>query len=182
MDEGRGMLQPVMKFIIGMTRCIPPRHGPRPMAQGFVLPLALGASFLLLLGSASIHTLSLQGRLRVRAHQQRAAGADQLRSAAQAFAAAAQGPHNCLLALSSIAWDRARSICPEADPQRLRRGVLDAQPWRLISWQPSASRATLLLAMADGRQARLWVRLTEQWAIASLGEPQLLGRVDGEDT
>ena len=176
------MLQPVMKFIIGMTRCIPPRHGPRPMAQGFVLPLALGASFLLLLGSASIHTLSLQGRLRVRAHQQRAAGADQLRSAAQAFAAAAQGPHNCLLALPSIAWDRARSTCPEADPQLLTSGVMDGEPWLLISWQPSASRGTLQLALADGRQARLLVRLTEQWAIASLGEPQLLGRVDGEDT
>ena len=175
------MLQPVLKMTICMARSLPPRHRPRPMAQGFVLPLALGVSSLLLLGSASIHTLSLQGRLRAAAHQQRAAGADQLRSAAQAFAAAAHGPHSCLLASSSIAWDRARSTCPEADPQRLRHGVLDAQPWRLISWQPSASGGTLLLALADGRQARVLVRLTEEWAVVSLGEPQLLGRADGED-
>ena len=175
------MLQPVLKMTIRMARSLPPRHRPRPMAQGFVLPLALGVSSLLLLGSASIHTLSLQGRLRAAADQQRTAGADQLRSAAQVFAAAAQGPQSCLLALPSIAWDRARSACPDADPQLLTSGVVDGEPWRLISWQPSASSGTLLLALADGRQARVLVRLTEQWAIASLGEPQLLGRVDGED-
>ena len=76
------------------------------------MPLALGASSLLLLGSASIHTLSLQGRLRVAAHQQRAVGADQLRSVAQAFVAASQGPQACLLPLPSVAWEAARSACP----------------------------------------------------------------------
>lgn len=175
------MLQPVLKMTIRMARSLPPRHRPRPMAQGFVLPLALGVSSLLLLGSASIHTLSLQGRLRAAAHQQRAAGADQLRSAAQAFAAAAHGPHSCLLALPSIAWDRARSTCPEADPQLLTSGVVDGEPWRLISWRPSVTSGTLLLALDDGRQARVLVRLTDDFAVTALGEPQLLGRSVQED-
>ena len=145
------------------------------------MPLALGVSSLLLLGSASIHTLSLQGRLRAAAHQQRAAGADQLRSAAQAFAAAAQGPQACLLPLPSVAWEAARSACPEADSQLLKSGVVDGETWRLIRWQPAASRATLLLALDDGRQARVLVRLTDDFAVTALGEPQLLGRPVQED-
>ena len=157
------------------------RHQHRPLAQGFVMPLALGVSSLLLLGSASIHTLSLQGRLRVAAHQQRAAGADRLRSAAQAFAAAAQGPQACLLSLPSMAWEVAPSTCPEADPQLLTSGVVDGESWRLIRWEPSANRGTLLLALDDGRQARVLVRLTQESAVASLAEPQLLGRSGQED-
>ena len=164
-----------------MLCCEPLRHQPRPQAQGFVMPLALGASSLLLLGSASIHTLSLHGRLRVAAHQQRAAGADQLRSAAQAFVAAAQGPQACLLPLPSVAWEAARSACPEADPHLLKSGVVDGEPWRLIRWQPAASRGTLLLALDDGRQARVLVRLTDDFAVTALGEPQLLGRSVQED-
>ena len=140
------------------------------------MPLALGVSSLLLLGSASIHTLSLQGRLRAAAYQQRAAGADRLRSAAQAFAAAAQGPQACLLPLPSVAWEAARSACPEADPQLLKSGVVDGETWRLIRWQPAASRGTLLLATGDGRQAQVRVHLLDGGGITSLGEPQLLGR------
>lgn len=179
MDEGRGMLQPVLKMTIRMARSFLPRHRPGPMAHGFVLPLALGVSSLLLLGSASIHTLSLQGRLRAATDQQRAAGADQLRSAAQAFAAAAQGPQTCLLSLPSTAWDSARTTCPTADWQPLTRGVVDGSAWRLIHWQPSASGGTLQLALADGRQARLPVQLTQAGAVTSLGELQLIGRAAG---
>ena len=164
-----------------MFCCEPFRHLPRPQAQGFVMPLALGVSSLLLLGSASIHTLSLQGRLRAAAHQQRAAGADQLRSAAQAFAAAAQGPQACLLPLPSAAWEAASSACPQADPQLLTSGVVAGEPWRLINWQPAASRGTLLLATGDGRQAQVLVHLLDGVGITALGEPQLLGRTAQED-
>ena len=163
-----------------MLRCEPLRHQGRPLAQGFVMPLALGVSSLLLLGSASIHTLSLQGRLRAAAHQQRAAGADQLRSAAQAFAAVAQGPQACLLSLPSSAWESARTTCPTADVQPLTRGVVDGAAWRLIHWQPSASGGTLQLALEDGRQGRLRVQLTQEGAMTSLGELQLIGRAAGE--
>ena len=53
---------------------------------------------MLLLSSASIHTLSLQGRLRLQALIERDQSADLLRSAAQAFTTAAsgrQGPVDC---------------------------------------------------------------------------------------
>ena len=164
-----------------MLCCESLRHQPRPQAQGFVMPLALGASSLLLLGSASIHTLSLQGRLRAAADQQRAARADQLRSAAQAFAAAAQGPQACLLLLPSAAWEARPSACPEANPQHLTNGVVAGEPWRLINWQPAVSRGTLLLANGDGRQAQVRVHLVDGVGITALGEPQLLGRPAQEE-
>ena len=46
---------------------------------------------MLLLGSASIHTLSLQKRLRIHSSSDESKVADQLRSAAQAFVVAAVG-------------------------------------------------------------------------------------------
>ena len=42
---------------------MPTLHRHRSGEQGFVLPLAMGASLVLLLGSLSAHTVSLQGRL-----------------------------------------------------------------------------------------------------------------------
>ena len=51
----------------------------------------------------------------------------------------------------------------------------------LLRWQPAASRGTLQLALDDGRQARVLVRLTDDFAVTALGEPQLLGRSVQED-
>ena len=122
----------------------------RPQA-GFVLPLALTASAVLLLGSASLHTLSLQKRLRVHASSQREQGADQLRSAAQAFAAAARGEEACLLKWSSLDWPAVVHGCSGSAPSQLSGGVVGEMPWSLLDWQPFTESGQLKVQLADGR-------------------------------
>ena len=116
-----------------------------------MLPLALTASAVLLLGSASIHTLSLQKRLRIHASSKREHGADQLRSAAQAFAAAARGPESCLLHWSSLDWAGSAHGCLGSNPSRLSRGEVGEMLWLLLDWKPSIQSGQLRLQLADGR-------------------------------
>ena len=106
---------------------------PKPAATGFVLPLALSASAVLLLGSASIHTLSLKGRLRLQAAMERDQSADQLRSAAQAFTTMASGAQACLLLWPSVDWALRYHSCFGADPSALLEGRVAGQPWKLLS-------------------------------------------------
>jgi len=87
-------------LLLGLRQSLAVKRKPR--ATGFVLPLALTASAVLLLGSASIHTLSLKGRLRVQAAMERDQSADQLRSAAQAFTTMSTGSQGCLLLWPSV--------------------------------------------------------------------------------
>ena len=116
-----------------------------------MLPLALTASALLLLGSASVHTLSLQKRLRIHASSQIEQGADQLRSAAQAFVVATRGPEACLLQWSSLDWPGVVRGCSGSEPSRLSGGLVGVMPWLLLDWQPSHESGLLRLQLADGR-------------------------------
>jgi hypothetical protein len=115
------------------------------------LPLALTASAVLLLGSASIQTLSLQKRLRIHSLNQREQVADQLRSAAQAFAVAARGPESCLLRWSSLDWSGGVHGCSGSDLARLSRGEVGEMLWLLLDWKPSIQGGQLRLQLADGR-------------------------------
>ena len=124
---------------------------PKPRATGFVLPLALTASAVLLLGSTSIHTLSLQKRLRIHASHQREQGADQLRSAAQAFVVVTRGPEACLLHWSSLDWPGVIRGCSGSEPLRLSGGVVGEMGWSLLDWRPSNESGQLSLQLADGR-------------------------------
>ena len=108
-----------------------------------MLPLAVTASAVLLLGSASLHTLSLQKRLRAHASSQREQVADQLRSAAQAFVVATRGPDACLLQWSSLDWPSAAQDCSGSDHSRLSGGVVGEMPWSLLDWRPSNETAQL---------------------------------------
>lgn len=137
-----------------------PRFGRRPSSQsGFVMPLAITASAVLLLGSASIHTLSLQKRLRVHASGQREQGADQLRSAAQAFVVASRGPQACLLQWPSHDWPAAVHACKASDPSQLSRGVVGEKLWSLLDWTPHGENGALRLQLADGRTGRFRLAL-----------------------
>ena len=148
----------------------------RPQA-GFVLPLALTASAVLLLGSASLHTLSLQKRLRVHASSQREQGADQLRSAAQAFAAAARGEEACLLKWSSLDWPAVVHGCSGSAPSQLSGGVVGEMPWSLLDWKPGDESGQLRLQLADGRTGnfRLAFDLLDP-AVLGISEVQLQAR------
>ena len=143
-----------------------------------MLPLALTASAVLLLGSASLHTLSLQKRLRIHAFHQREHGADQLRSAAQAFVVATRGPEACLLQWSSLDWAGVARGCTGSDPSQLSAGVVGEMPWSLLDWQPRNHSGQLKVQLVDGRTGRFRLALDPlSSAVLGISEVQLQARV-----
>ena len=143
-----------------------------------MLPLALTASAVLLLGSASVHTLTLQKRLRVHASSQREQVADQLRSAAQAFAAAASGEDACLLQWPSLNWPGVAHGCSGSDPSQLSGGVVGEMGWTLLDWKPNIESGQLRLQLADGRTGSFRLALDPLApAVLGISEVQLQGRV-----
>ena len=151
----------------------------RPRSQaGFVLPLSLTASAVLLFGSASLHTLSLQKRLRIHSSQQREQGADQLRSAAQGFAVAASGPQACLIQWPSFEWSGGAQDCSGSYPSRLSRGVVGEMGWSLLDWRPSNESGQLRLKLADGRTGSFRLSLDPLApSVLGISDVQLQGRV-----
>ena len=143
-------------------------------AAGFVLPLAITTSVVLLLGSASLHTLALHGRWRERQQWQSITQRDQLRSAAMMVMAQALDPaQRCVLAWSSSQWSGLASSCPEADLDRLQRGGVEETSWQLLHWQPTAQGATLQLALngdGDGDGAAAELRLLRHGAAFRLAD------------
>ena len=143
-----------------------------------MLPLALTASAVLLLGSASLHTLSLQKRLRVHASSQREQVADQLRSAAQAFVVSTRGPEACLLQWPSLDWPSSAQDCSGSDHSRLSGGVVGEMPWTLLDWTPLGEKGTLRLQLADGRTGSFRLSLDSLVpSILGISEVQLQARL-----
>ncbi len=143
-----------------------------------MLPLAITASAVLLLGSASIHMLSLQKRLRIHASHQREQVADQLRSAAQAFVVATRGPEACLLQWSSLDWSGVVHACEGSDASRLSGGVVAEMPWSLLDWQPRNHSGQLRLQLADGRAGSFRLALDPlSPEVLGISEVQLQARV-----
>jgi len=132
----------------------------------------------LLLGSASIHTLSLQKRLRSNASHQRERVADQLRAAAQAFVVATGGHEACLLQWPSLDWPAAVHACDASDPSQLSRGEVGEMQWSLLDWSPLGEKGSLRLQLADGRIGRFWLALDPLApAVIGISEVQLQARV-----
>lgn len=135
--------------------CHPHRH--RAREQGFVLPLAMGASMVLLLGSLSAHTVSLQARMQgIREKEQRRAE-DRLASAGQQLLAELQRSHPCLLALPLPQWDVQGLGCvPAPTIAALRQGQVLGATYRLVAWRPDLQPAELQLELdaAGGQPAR----------------------------
>ena len=145
------------------------------------MPLTLSASVVLLLGSASIHTLSLKGRLRLQAAMERDQSADQLRSAVQAFATMASGAQACLLRWPSVDWNFRQTSCSGSEPSSMLEGSVADQRWQLLSWQPGPGSGDLQLALADGRRAKFRIELAADGAqILGISAVQLQGRVASE--
>ena len=142
---------------------------------GFVLPLALTASFVVLVSSASLHTLAHQAHSRARISTAARQEADQLRSAAQAFAQLARGHEACLLALPSSQWQEQGSQCVDADSALLQQGSIDDEIWSLIDWTPNGSTGLLRLRLGDGvRAAFLLVLDPDGPAVLEVGALQPL--------
>lgn len=128
-------------------------------SNGFVLPLALTGSALLLLSSLSLQTLALHARQRSSQALATAQTLDADQSVLMAFQQHAQAAHACLLALPSSAWP-ALEQCPAADPSPLQAGRIGDRHWQLLAWQPTAAAGgTLQLSWSDGQQSRIDVEL-----------------------
>ena len=123
-------------------------HQPRHAEQGFVLPLAIGTSLILLLGSASVHTLALHARLRAWSSWQEQERQDQLRSAAMAFLEQANTPaQRCLMEWPFALWTSQAARCGAVDAAALNQGHAGPHHWELLDWQPSAHGAELQLRL-----------------------------------
>ena len=121
----------------------------RPSAEsGFALPLAIGTSLVLLLGSASVHTLALHARLRARSSWQEQKRQDQRRSAAMAFLEQANTPaQRCLMKWPLALWPSQTARCGAVDAATLSQGQAGPHRWELVDWQPSAQGAELQLRL-----------------------------------
>jgi hypothetical protein len=121
--------------------------------RGFILPLAFGASLVLLLGSLSLQTLVLQRRLGLLREEQRGHQEDALASAAQQLVAALNRDHPCLLILPLQRWGSDGLPCASPEQQQaLARGA-GGGPWRLLDWQPQVLRAEALIEVDSGSPA-----------------------------
>lgn len=124
-------------------------HPTRRAEQGFVLPLAIGTSLVLLLGSASVHTLALHARLRARSSWQDQERQDQLRSAAMAFLEQANtSAQQCLMGWPLALWPSQAASCGASDAAALNQGQAGPHHWELLDWQPSAQGAELRLRLS----------------------------------
>ena len=132
---------------------------PHPQQRGFVLPLALTTSALLLLSSLSLQALALHARQRSSHALATAQTRDAEHSVVMAFHQHAAGAHACFLALPSSEWERAER-CPGVNPAPLQSGRVAYRDWQLLEWQPHGAMAgTLQLRWSDGRQSRLDLEL-----------------------
>jgi len=105
---------------------------------GFVLPLAVTVSLLLLLSSLSLQAMALQGQFRLAAEQRLRRSEDSLVSAAHHLVARLQRDHACLLPATLDRWASADCVAPP-DLQPLSEGETPEGRWRLLSWQAASS-------------------------------------------
>lgn len=121
--------------------------------RGFILPLAFGASLVLLLGSLSLQSLVLQRRLGLLREEQRGHQEDALASAAQQLVAVLNRDHPCLLLLPRQRWGSDGLPCASPEQQQALVQGAGGGPWRLIDWQPRVLRAEALIEVDSGSPA-----------------------------
>lgn len=121
---------------------------PPPNSHGFVLPLALSGSALILLSSLSLQTLAVHSHSRSRQTVLRAIGRDAEQAVRMDFLQRASGANACLLAWPSQQWQDP-ILCPGARPADLRAGLAGDLAWTLQAWTP-ADR-WLQVQWSDGR-------------------------------
>ena len=114
-----------------------------------MLPLTMGASLVLLLGSLSAHTASLQVRLQGIREQQQRQAEDRLASAGQQLLADLHRSHPCLLGVPLDRWYSQGLACaPAPTIASLKAGQVLGHAYRLVGWRSEAVPAELLLELA----------------------------------
>jgi hypothetical protein len=146
----------------------------RPLAEaGFLLPVSLSASLLLLLSSLSLQLAVLHSRRLQVAAGERQRGEDALVSAAHHLAVALNGTYGCLRPLPSSLWHTGALPldCPQGlDPAPLLQITEAGQTVHLSSWQPNGDGGQLLLQLGDGGlQRRFALTLTPVAGLREVG-------------
>ena len=124
-----------------------PRKSPLPPSSesGFVLPLALGVSMLLLMGSLSLQTVALQGHLDQVSQAERGRDEDALVGAAQRLVGELNRRHACLLSLPLSRWPQEGQSCASLPQQEALLGEARSFGGRLLAWSPGATEAEALI-------------------------------------
>lgn len=151
------------------------RRGRPPSAEaGFLLPLSMSASLLLLLSSLSLQMAVLHSRRIQATAGDRQQVDDALVSAAHELAAALTGPYSCLRPLPSSSWQVvavAPAGCPLGlDAQRLLQSVQGGQVVRLQGWQPTPEGGLMVLQVGQtGPQRRFALTLVPVGGLREVG-------------
>ncbi|WP_254945465.1 hypothetical protein [Cyanobium sp. AMD-g] len=141
----------------------------------------MGASLVLLLGSLSAHTASLQVRLQGIREQQQRQAEDRLASAGQQLLADLSRSHPCLLALPLEHWESQGLACAPAPAiASFKAGQVLGRSYRLVDWRPQLAPAELLLELdaagnEPSRQGAFAVQLTAAQPQPQITDVRLLG-------
>lgn len=141
-----------MAGLIRGYACTPPSE-----QQGFLLPLALMCTLLLLLSGTSLQLAVLQAQRVQAAQQRRSANDDVLISAAHATAAQLLGRYRCLQDQPFEAWTGATaagSCPPDLNPASLIQVQLWEQGAEISGWTPSSSGGVLSVRLPQGGPER----------------------------
>jgi hypothetical protein len=144
------------------------------------MPLAVGASGVLLLMSFTLHGMAMQEQLQVGARERQQREEDLLVSAAHQLLAALNASHPCLLTLPLEQWEVAGAACATpAAVAALRTAQVMARPVQLLAWQPGGNGQSgqLALQLEEGRKVRYGVRLVGSPPRGAELGPPLLGRM-----
>lgn len=120
-----------------------PRSGHADPAGGFVLPLAISACLVALLGSLSVQSAVLHNRKMQADRQGLRQQEDALASAVQQLVGRLNRLYPCLLALPLEQWSLPGALCPAPFPlEPLIEGQEARGHWRLLAWQPGPAAPT----------------------------------------
>lgn len=158
------------------------RRRKRFKEPGYALPLAIGVSGLLLLGSLSLHGFGMQERLVGGAMERQQRDEDLLASAAHKLLSVLNSSHVCLLKETLVDWETKGADCAAdgATAVGLKTVLVMDTAVELLAWQPTAQPLIMEMALqlASGRQARYEVRLAKAIpGVAQLGH-RILGGVE----
>lgn len=159
----------------------------REASKGFALPVALGASLLVLLSSSSLQLLALRERAEMAQLQQRQQLEDVLASAAQQQVATMQAANGCLLPVPIYQWPlvgKACGVLPEHQ-QQLLAGQVTGRPYRVTNYRllnttEVSALAELELRLDADRPWKSLYRITlkhsgERWQVAAIQDLGLRG-------
>ncbi|MFY8150029.1 MAG: hypothetical protein ACOVNL_12555 [Prochlorococcaceae cyanobacterium] len=120
-------------------------------SAGFALPLATGASLVLVLGGLSLQTAALQGQAGLVASRRSRQVEDRLASAAGQLLARVVLDHPCLLPLPRADWSGAGLACTAPAEQealqhlQLEDGQSPGATAELRSWEPATAGTQLMV-------------------------------------